>query len=502
MFFRRLAALLALGTLAPLAAAFPPTPPLPTPDTVVEYFNTGTGHYFYTWSAGDQEALQGGAFGAGWVKTGLAFAAWGTRERALYPGDGFNWAPFDACTPGRCREIVRFFAPGPNSHFFTGNANDIALLDRPGTGWIRESSAFYAALPDAAGACPTDMTPVHRLYNNRAAMNDTNHRYVASEGSRRLGIARGWIDEGVAFCAYGRRDFGGTLDYEFGVWFQDQVMDIRDCRAARTAGSCLGFMNLPIPSHGFVSSSTSENAPDEFDRQTGMWPLRHPNAWAIDGSSRAAAASRTFVQLSGSNAQPGIHLVGQDGTGGPYASIAAVRRLAAGELRPFRTEHATERVIKLQAVIGVQEAAAAAGSYAYGVLSVQFTDEVSGRSLLFNMLAYGALPEGEGAATDLQTGLPLVYTTLGGDGRFSRLTGTLPGPTSQQVTPRDTYVIAQIERRHFQAILDAARAVDRALSPRPEDYSLANLALVNETYGAGEIGMVVWDMDIIVEMAP
>lgn len=502
MSLRGFAAALFVGMLAPAASALPPSPPLPWPDAVVEYFNTGTGHYFYTWNPADHQALASGAFGAGWVKTGLAFAAWGTRDRARYPGS-FGWAPFDSCAaPGACVEIARFHAPGPNSRFFTGDAGEIAMLDRPGSGWVRENVAFYTAMPDASGHCRPGTVAVYRLYNNRAALNDTNHRFTASEASRRLTIARGWIDEGIAFCAYGKRDAPGPM-YEFQVASREQVMGLRECRDARIAGSCVGLMNLPIPSHGFASSS-AEARPDEFDRETGMYPPRRPASWAVDGSSRAGAAAGTFVQIAEDLRQPGIHLVSRDRSGGgPYASIAAVRRVAAGELRPYDTQHATEHVLVLQAAIGVQEAAAAPGSHAYGVLSAQFTDETSGRSLLFHVLAYGNISAGEGVATDVHTSLPIVYTTtLDGNGRFGGHTGTLHGATAQQVQPRNTVVRAQIGRPHFQAILDAARTVDPALSPRPDDYSVANLALVNETYGEGEIGVVVWDMDILTQLAP
>jgi hypothetical protein len=44
-------------------------------------------------------------------------------------------------------------------------------------------------------------TPVWRLYNDRAAQLDSNHRFVASGETYRAMIAEGWIGEGVAFCS-------------------------------------------------------------------------------------------------------------------------------------------------------------------------------------------------------------------------------------------------------------------------------------------------------------
>lgn len=502
MSLRTRLATLALGAFCPLASAFLiPVNGAPPADTVVEYFNTGTGHYFYTWSTGDQQALASGAFGAGWVQTGAGFGAYGTRDR----GRNFSYT-LDACSPqGACLPISRFYAPGPNSHFFTGSAGDVAILDRPGTGWLRENIAFYTAMPDAAGNCSPDKTPVHRLYNNRAAQNDSNHRYTADDAARRVMVARGWIDEGVAFCAYGKRALT-VATYGFAVSKTFEVMDIRDCRAEPDAGSCLGVTNLPRPSHPFTSNSSS-SVRDEFDLQTGMFSSPSTVTMAVAGGSRLAAAADAFVQLSptGEYFSPspsaGIHVATQSRIGAPYAGITALRRLPHGSVRPYGFDTGTDHELYLRASVYVQEANAPAGSHAYGVFTLQFTDETSGRSLLFNMLAFGTLPAGEGAARDIHTSLPLVYATFGNDGRFGKLWGTTPYAIPQRATPLPGLFLAWIKRRHFEAILDSARQVDPALSPRPEDYFVANFGLVNETYGEGEIGVVVNEITLSVKGA-
>ena len=498
MSFRNRIAAVAFCTVSPLALAFPifSSPPA---DTVVEYFNTGTGHYFYTWSQSDQAALDSGAFGAGWVRTGQGFGAYGTLDRAR--GGGYA---FDACaSAGACLPITRFYAPGPNSHFFTGLASDVAILDRPGTGWFRESVAFYTGMPDASGNCPG--TPVHRLYNNRAAFNDSNHRYTADETARQLMVARGWVDEGVAFCAYGKRTTTAET-HSFSVPGIADIMDIRDCRAATVAGSCLGVMNLPIPSHAFTSTSIGFER-DDFDRQTGMDTATRPLTMAVTGGPRNAAAADAFIQLSNTinpawNGRPtGIHLATQSRIGEPYASITALRRLQRATVFPYRFDTGTDRELHLQAWVFVQEVAAREGSHAYGVFTLQFTDEVSGRSLLFNIIAFGTLPAGEGVGRDLHTSLPLVYATAGTDGRFGKIWGGPPRAIAQQVNPLNGFYQAWINRRHFQGILEAARQVDPLLSPRPEDYSVANFGLVNEAYGEGEIGLVMTSLSLMVKGA-
>ena len=506
MSLRSCLAAIAFSVLSPVAVAIIGTTiSAPPADTVVEYFNTGTGHYFYTWSLSDQQALDSGAFGAGWVRTGQGFGAFGTRERGVQPGFAF-----DACgSPGSCLPITRFYAPGPNSHFFTGKPSDVAILDRPGTGWLLENVAFYTRMPDAAGICST---PVYRLYNNRAAFNDSSHRYTADEAARDLMVARGgWVDEGVAFCAYGKRTTTAET-HSFAVPGISDIMDIRDCRAAPSPGSCLGVANLPIPSNQFESTSFSTSTPlasarDEFDTQTGMSPAANALTMAVGRGSRIAAAADAFVQLSttlppGYTGVPtGIHLATQSRTGEPYTSITALRRLQQASVYPYRFDTGTDRDLYLQAWVYVQEASAADGSHAYGVFTLQFTDESSGRSLLFNILAFGTAPPDEGAGRDFNTSLPLVYSTAGTDGRFGRLWGGPPRAIPQQVNPLNGGYQAWISRRHFQAILDAARQVDPLLSPRPQDYWVANFGLVNEAYGEGEIGVVVTNISLSVRGA-
>ena len=45
---------------------------------VIEYFNAGLGHYFVTADAAEQLALDGGAYGGAWTRTGNSFEAWST----------------------------------------------------------------------------------------------------------------------------------------------------------------------------------------------------------------------------------------------------------------------------------------------------------------------------------------------------------------------------------------------------------------------------------------
>lgn len=164
---------------------------------VVEYYAAPTDHYFMT-AAGDEIlAVDSGRMGA-WKRSGLAFKAWARM------GDA----------PPAARPVCRFYAQGPNSHFYTGSASECEYLKglearqrgeaqargEPFLGWGYETIAFHALLPEN-GQCPGGTTPVYRFYNARAAQNDSNHRFTTEERQRSAMLSSGWVDEGVAFCS-------------------------------------------------------------------------------------------------------------------------------------------------------------------------------------------------------------------------------------------------------------------------------------------------------------
>jgi hypothetical protein len=155
-----------------------------TPNLVVvyEFYNTTLRHYFRTASVAEANSIDRGSAGPGWIRTGDNFFAYAA-------GSG---------SPGS--DVCRFYTFGANSHFYTAFASECAGLQSPSSGWTYEGLAFRIQLPTAAG-CPAGTKPVHRLYNNRFAFRDSNHRFttIASEIQRLQ--AQGWIYEGVAFCA-------------------------------------------------------------------------------------------------------------------------------------------------------------------------------------------------------------------------------------------------------------------------------------------------------------
>ena len=164
---------------------------------IVEYYAESSDHYFMTAAPGDIAMLDNGGMG-GWKRTGQKFKGW------LRMGDA----------PPGAKPVCRFYAKGANSHFYTGNAGDCdwlkaleareraeaAARGQPFLGWAFENIAFYALLPEN-GQCAGGTTPVYRAYNNRAAQNDSNHRFTTDAQQRVAMTMSSWADEGVAFCS-------------------------------------------------------------------------------------------------------------------------------------------------------------------------------------------------------------------------------------------------------------------------------------------------------------
>ena len=163
---------------------------------VVEYYAAATGHYFISAGPSDIALLDPGTLG--WMRSGQGFKAWLNQQDA----------------PPGAVPVCRFYASGPNSHFYTGIASDcewLKGLEAQGRaqaaannttfqGWQFEQIAFYSLVP-TNGQCPGDTIPVYRAYNQRAAYNDSNHRFMTDPGMRYAMLASGWGDEGVQFCS-------------------------------------------------------------------------------------------------------------------------------------------------------------------------------------------------------------------------------------------------------------------------------------------------------------
>jgi hypothetical protein len=163
---------------------------------VVEYYSAALDHYFISAGADEIAQLDRGASGD-WKRTGQTLLAWMRASDA----------------PPTAVAVCRFYARGPNSHFYTGSkreCDDLKALEQdqraeatargqPFLGWAYETIAFWA-VPPQNGQCPGGLLPVYRAYNNRAAQMDSNHRLTTDAGQR-AAMAADWLDEGVQLCS-------------------------------------------------------------------------------------------------------------------------------------------------------------------------------------------------------------------------------------------------------------------------------------------------------------
>ncbi|HET7730688.1 MAG TPA: DUF1800 family protein [Usitatibacter sp.] len=172
---RSLAAGIALALSCAAGAAEPTA-------VAIEYHNTILGHYFITADAAEIRSVDTGGAGQGWVRTGGQFGVF--RNAADAPG---------------LSPVCRFYGPGPNSHFYTADAAECELVKRSG-GWIYEGVPFHLQAA-SGGRCGAGTTPVYRTYNDGAARNDSNHRFIVDATVFAKAATFGHSPEGVMMCA-------------------------------------------------------------------------------------------------------------------------------------------------------------------------------------------------------------------------------------------------------------------------------------------------------------
>jgi hypothetical protein len=156
--------------------------------TLVEFFNGLLGHYFMTADRDEMAAIDRGTAGPGWQRTGEVLKG--------YVAGPCGNTSFPNATP-----LFRFYGTrgiGPNSHFFTADRRECGAV-KYDPGWTFETAPFRIWAADG-GRCPDRSLTVFRLYNDRAAQNDSNHRYTSKASIVTAMSATGWRSEGIAFC--------------------------------------------------------------------------------------------------------------------------------------------------------------------------------------------------------------------------------------------------------------------------------------------------------------
>ncbi len=153
---------------------------------VEEYYNTIVRRHFIAASAADKDAIDRGAAGAGWIKTGYQFKAY------TIPG------PAELRVASQA-PVCRFYAPAQNVHFFSTDLRECQLL-RASRNWRDEGVPFWINVATQP-ACASGTVPVTRLSDSRWRESASNHRYLSSNSQIEDQKANGWVEEGVVMCA-------------------------------------------------------------------------------------------------------------------------------------------------------------------------------------------------------------------------------------------------------------------------------------------------------------
>jgi hypothetical protein len=440
---------------------------------LAEFRNEITGHYTLL-QLDEASIVDNGGAGPGWHRTGHYIAAW--------------WVGFG-------RAVCRFYSPGWNTHFLTADPAECTALRQPGSGWTFEGERF------AAGSCgPEASVPVHRLYNNRFAFGDVNHRYTADPAVRDAMVARGWTYEGVAFCT----DHAGvnpekSFLVHSGSTSWDQVI-VPKAQCAARPGPCLASDQLaPLP------RLLSVYLPPSYIERNPQYPagvadiIGGDEGWIVTAAGTPEeVAARTFAQIGYSRF--GLHVNGRERLAGPYAGLSPMQTLpgaapaaGAADERVFPWRQSLDRRLTIGAYVLVKTLRRdEPGAHAYGHPIIQFADARGGRSFYLTLQAFGTVPPGDFVGPHAVNGWAIVSTVFRDRPAFGeRLAGSFaacdPGSGGGCIPERTQYKF-QLRRGDFQEVLRRARSVDPALSADAADYFVAAFGFQVETYLDARVG--------------
>lgn len=480
---------LSIVLCVPSAWAFPYD--LGTRTTIAEYVNDDNGHYFIA-TEGDQAVLDSAA-ATGWHRTGYRFRVYVTGSGGGQP-------------------VCRFYAPGPNTNFFTASPGECsALRAHPEWGWIFEGVNFREAVP-VDGACPaSDPQPIHRLYNNRFQFNDSNHRFVFDDGVRADMVARGWIDEGVVLCAEMAGDV--AVKYFTVLPTGDIIRPIADCENEDiTHGSCIGMNGMPAALTtrvaGCVTYATNCGTIAPF------WTPAFDFLTGTDGSALLTAqpAYATQAILQHSYVQPisynlGAHVSSADAFGALasieplYQFTARAPAAGAADARVFPWRLARDNHVEISFFAFPKTVRRAnVQSHGYGAPMIEFRDVRSGAAIDVSMLTYATFPPGDFVgAIDARTSNVYVSTSMGArtlfgttlEGAFIPCAGD--GACAGTGFTRFNFRITAAD---FAKILALARDSNPALSANPADYALVNFRFRNGILGTADVGVTIAQLSL------
>jgi len=182
--FARRSGALAIATAALSAVCTQGAAAIEPTANVIEYYNASLNHFFITAYPDEAAMLDQGVVVKGWTRTGVTWSAWANA------GDSVTAVP-----------VCRFFGTpgeGPNSHFYTADANECAVVQQ-NPGWTFEAIAFYIDVPQL-GACKAGTTPVYRSFYPGADVTQSNHRFLP-DMTMFEHMAGSSILEGLVMCS-------------------------------------------------------------------------------------------------------------------------------------------------------------------------------------------------------------------------------------------------------------------------------------------------------------
>ncbi len=486
--------LLALAATA--LSALPAWPFLLGPDVqtvrVLEYYNVTTGHYFLTAGTSEEADIAAGSAGSGWAPTGWSFDA------IAYPPQGsFCPGPLGDCG----LPVFRFYSAFSNSHFYTADTAEAGGLEAdPNSEWKLEPDRFAIPVPGANRQCAAGTVPVFRLYNNRFAFHDSNHRFVTDAGERAKMVAKGWTDEGVRFCALA----AGVVpikSYAITHIPPAKILPSPVCEDESVSrGACMAVNNLMTPSTPFPPMD-SVKMPADFFNRTGL-NSSFDFVKSAQFGAPSTLAQDVFVQLSGSTL--GLHVATLNRGASLYSSVNPLYQFHSSaapgtfddRFFPW-TGYESDTELKVSFTLNVKTInVIGAGSAAYGHPTIEFIDQRSGHHLYFTVLTYDDRPitDDDYLAPDVGSGKVIVGTTFRASSPYVRSFGlttlhTPPGFVTSNSWGLGGYFEFRMNRDEFQRMVDAGRTVDSALSSLPADYLVDNFHFNNEVFGDGEIGL-------------
>jgi hypothetical protein len=154
---------------------------------VIEYYIPSLNHYFISGRPNEQALL--------------------AQYPSLYQATGATFLGFPSTgAPQGSVPICRFYLPpsagGPNSHFYGQPTDCNAIIALANPAFQFEGYDFAMYTPSATATCPSYApNKVYRSFNNRAAVNDGNHRYTTALSTYNAMVSGGWSAEGAVFCS-------------------------------------------------------------------------------------------------------------------------------------------------------------------------------------------------------------------------------------------------------------------------------------------------------------